>query len=139
MVTGMPLHKALNGLREELELAQSKHGETLRLQIDSIELELTLELGAEVKVEGKGTAEAKIPWLVVGKAEAGGAGAAHGTHTHRVSLTITPLAVVPAAAAPPNSQDTEVDVQSVPTVAPAPRTTPLLIADNEPRIDRSAN
>jgi hypothetical protein len=138
MVTGMPLHKALNGLREELELAQAQHGNDLRLQIDSIELELTLELGAEVKIEGKASTAVKVPWLVVGKAEVGGAGAAHGAHTHRVALTIKPLGVVTPEPTATSPNGDAADGRPAVPEASAPPMGPLLIADDQPRIDRSA-
>ncbi|MEU5156153.1 trypco2 family protein [Glycomyces sp. NPDC021274] len=139
MVNGIPLHEALSGLRADLERAQAEHGSTLRLQIDSIELELSLELDLEVKAEGKASTEAKIPWFVVGKAEVGGGATAQGARTHRLSLSITPLAVTTPEPPPATSNGTGASGQPASVQYPIPPTSPLLIADNQPRIDRSAS
>jgi hypothetical protein len=138
MVTGIPLRDALRSLRADLEQAQSEPGSTLRLQIDAIELELTLELDLEVKAEGKASAEVKFPWLVVGKAEASAGATAQGARTHRVLLTITPLAV--AEAAPARSNGTEAGSESPIEGAPipAPVLSPLIVVDDQARIDRTA-
>jgi hypothetical protein len=137
VTTGLPLHRALAGLRHELELAQAESGDVLGLRIDSIQLELSLQLDMEAHGKGAAAAEAKLPWLVVGKALAEADAKAAASHIHRLSLKITPTSAR-SENAPVSARKGDGDA-ATPSEQPQNYVSPFIVADDQLRRDPAAD
>jgi hypothetical protein len=132
MTSGLPLRKALASLRDELHLAQDERGAGLGLRIDSIELELAVELDVEAALKAEAGVEGKLPWLVVGKARTEASAQVGALRTHRLTLSITPLDLSgPIDAEGSRSKDGAIEASGSPSS--------LVVGEDRLRIDPSAD
>ncbi|GAA1970484.1 trypco2 family protein [Kitasatospora viridis] len=91
------LAEAVEAVRRQLAAAAERAaGERLQFEVGTVELEFSVELRREGKLDGKVRA-----WVV----EAGGEGSTGRTRAHRVTVTLTPLDLATGANVLVGNQD----------------------------------
>lgn len=112
---GLGLDEVLAALRSDLVAARGHGGDEYGLGVREVEIELSVEVRRRREAEGSVGAK----WFVL-SADAGGTASREHTATHRIRLTLAPVAATPGAATPgANGEASGADVVGSPIAGQA--------------------